>query len=93
MFGSCIQNELEIHSHPKRKETLSKTLQKRYEFEYGADCLEMHADAIKKGEKVVLVDDLLTTAVTAKAAETLLTRCGSKVVGAGFLIERNAHKD
>ena len=70
----------------------AKTLKERYELEYGTDCLEIHADAIKKGEKVVLLDDLLATGGTAKAAEKLLTRCGGEVVGAGFLIELSALK-
>ena len=94
IFGSAIAYKLNLGFIPIRKEGKlpAKTLQERYELEYGTDCLEIHADAIKKGEKVVLVDDLLATGGTAKAAETLLSRCGGKVVGVGFLIELSALK-
>ena len=94
IFGSAIAYKLNLGFIPIRKEGKlpAKTMQERYELEYGTDCLEIHADAIKKGEKVVLVDDLLATGGTAKAAETLLSRCGGKVVGAGFLIELSALK-
>jgi len=94
IFGSAVAYKMNLGFIPIRKEGKlpAKTLQERYELEYGTDCLEIHADAIKKGEKVVLVDDLLATGGTAKAAETLLSRCGGKVVGVGFLIELSALK-
>ena len=94
IFGSAVAYKMNLGFIPIRKEGKlpAKTLKERYELEYGTDCLEIHADAIKKGQKVVLLDDLLATGGTAKAAETLLTRCGGKVVGAGFLIELSALK-
>ncbi|MBZ0188111.1 MAG: adenine phosphoribosyltransferase [Candidatus Obscuribacterales bacterium] len=58
-----------------------------YELEYGTDSLEIHVDAIEKGEKVVLIDDLLATGGTARAAHELLSKIGGNVVGTGFLVE------
>jgi len=91
IFGSAVAYKMNLGFIPIRKEGKlpAKTLNEHYELEYGTDCLEIHEDAIQQGEKVVLVDDLLATGGTAKAAQALLTRCGGKVVGAGFLIELN----
>jgi adenine phosphoribosyltransferase len=70
----------------------STTISEQYELEYGTDCLEIHEDAIDQGERIILIDDLLATGGTAKAAESLLTKCGGQVVGAGFLIELGSLK-
>lgn len=59
----------------------------QYELEYGSDALEIHADAIGPGHRVVIVDDLLATGGTAAAAVDLVTTCGADVVGLAFLIE------
>jgi adenine phosphoribosyltransferase len=64
-----------------------KTTKATYEKEYGPDTLEMHADAVKKGDKVLIVDDLLATGGTPKAMIELVENCGGKVVGLAFLIE------
>lgn len=58
-----------------------------YELEYGTDSLEMHVDALSKGEKVIVVDDLLATGGTAEAAAKLVERRGAEVVEFAFLIE------
>lgn len=58
-----------------------------YELEYGTDNVEMHADAIKKGQRVLVIDDLLATGGTAKAVTELIETLGGEVVGLGFLIE------
>lgn len=58
-----------------------------YELEYGTDNVEMHKDAIKKGQKVLIVDDLLATGGTAKAVTELIEELGGEVVGLSFLIE------
>ncbi|OQX87010.1 adenine phosphoribosyltransferase [candidate division KSB1 bacterium 4484_87] len=63
-----------------------KLLQK-YELEYGTDAVEIHLDAIQKGERVLVVDDLLATGGTISAAVKLTERLGGKVIGIGFLIE------
>ena len=58
-----------------------------YELEYGTDILEIHKDAIKKGDKVIIVDDLLATGGTVKATIELVERLGGIVVECGFLCE------
>ena len=58
-----------------------------YQLEYGTDTLCMHRDAIKKGDKVVIIDDLLATGGTVKAAAELVEQLGGEVVGCAFLIE------
>ena len=64
-----------------------KTLSETYELEYGTDTIEMHIDAIEKGEKVLLFDDLLATGGTAKAACNLIEKTGGTVIGIAFVIE------
>ncbi len=58
-----------------------------YELEYGVDSLEMHRDAFEKGDKVLIVDDLLATGGTAKAAKELIERSGAQMIGFSFMIE------
>lgn len=64
-----------------------KTNSISYDLEYGQDTLEMHIDAVLKGEKVIVVDDLLATGGTARATCDLVKKSGGDVVGLGFLIE------
>ena len=64
-----------------------KTVSESFELEYGADSLEMHEDAVNKGERVVVLDDLLATGGTAAASVNLARKCGAHVVEAGFVIE------
>jgi len=89
IFGSAVAIKLNLGFVPIRKEGKlpHRTFAERYELEYGTDCLEVHEDAIEKGMKVVIVDDLLATGGTAKAAHQLLQRCGADIIGLGFLIE------
>lgn len=65
----------------------AEVVRETYGLEYGTDTLEMHKDAIEAGKKVLLVDDLLATGGTIKAAEKLVKQVGGKVVGSLFLIE------
>jgi len=58
-----------------------------YTLEYGKDKIEIHKDAIKKGEKILIVDDLIATAGTAKAARNLLKKLGAEIVECAFIIE------
>jgi adenine phosphoribosyltransferase len=58
-----------------------------YQLEYGSDALEVHTDALGKGERAVIVDDVLATGGTARAAGELVARTGAEVAGYGFLIE------
>ena len=64
-----------------------KTKRQTYKLEYGEATLEIHRDAIKKGDRVVIADDLLATGGTAKAAGELVTKLGGKIVNFCFLIE------
>lgn len=61
-----------------------------YALEYGSDVVEMHVDAVDKGQRVLLVDDLIATGGTAAAALRLVERAGGRCVGASFLIELSA---
>lgn len=65
----------------------AKTLHEEYALEYGTDALEMHEDAIKENEKVLIVDDLLATGGTVSAAERLIKKAKGEVKGALFLLE------
>jgi adenine phosphoribosyltransferase len=64
-----------------------ETLSESYELEYGQEVLEVHADAFGPGERVLIVDDVLATGGTAKAACDLIERCGATVAGLAFVIE------
>ncbi|MDF2523337.1 MAG: adenine phosphoribosyltransferase [Clostridiales bacterium] len=64
-----------------------KTVQAEYQLEYGTDILEMHEDAIKPGQKVVIVDDLLATGGTTEANIKLIEKLGGEVVGIVYFIE------
>lgn len=65
----------------------AETFSETYELEYGTDSIEMHIDAIEKGEKVLVFDDLLATGGTAKAACNLVEKAGGTVAGIAFVIE------
>ena len=62
-------------------------IRKEYDLEYGSNVLEIHADALKKGDKVVVVDDLIATGGTSKAICELVEEIGAEVVSMNFLIE------
>ena len=64
-----------------------KTLKEEYELEYGADALEMHVDAVKPGQKALIIDDLLATGGTVNASSNLVKKAGGEAVGCGFIIE------
>jgi adenine phosphoribosyltransferase len=89
IFGGILAHELNAGFVPLRKEGKLPftTLKQEYELEYGKDAFEIHVDAIKPGDKVLIVDDLLATGGTAKAAIDLVERLKGKVVGCAFLIE------
>jgi adenine phosphoribosyltransferase len=65
----------------------AETIKYEYSLEYGMDSLEIHKDAIKPGQKVLIIDDLLATGGTMFAAAKLVEKLGGDVVGLGFLIE------
>lgn len=65
----------------------AETVRYEYDLEYGSDALEIHKDSIKPGQKVIIVDDLLATGGTARAAAKLIEKLGGVVVGLAFVIE------
>jgi len=69
-----------------------KTHRAAYELEYGSDAVEVHQDAIRPGERVLIADDLIATGGTAKAVLDLVEQMGGEVVGAAFLIELTSLK-
>ncbi|MCG3205947.1 MAG: Adenine phosphoribosyltransferase [Elusimicrobia bacterium] len=71
----------------KRGKLPHTTISVTYELEYGVDTLEIHRDAIQRGEKVLIADDLLATGGTAKATCDLIEKSGGQIVGIAFLIE------
>lgn len=89
MLGPLVARELGVGLIPVRKPNKlpRATLRQDYDLEYGADALEMHADACGPGQHVLLVDDVLATGGTAAAACRLIHRTGADVAGAAFLIE------
>ena len=60
---------------------------REHDLEYGKGSLEMHVDSIKKGERVLVIDDVLATGGTAEAAIKLAEELGGNIIGAGFLLE------
>lgn len=89
IFGSAIAAKLGVGFVPIRKKGKLpfKTTSISYDLEYGVDTLEIHSDAIRNGEKVLLVDDLLATGGTMSAAAKLVEKLGGEVIGVSFLIE------
>ena len=65
----------------------SETINQEYKLEYGSDMVEMHTDAIKKGEKVLIVDDLIATGGTAEAAVRLIQKVQGEIVECCFIID------
>lgn len=89
IFGAPISYELGVGFVPVRKlgKLPSETLKYEYQLEYGVDVLEIHKDAIKKGDRVAIIDDLLATGGTILSAVKMIEMLGGKVVHIGFLIE------
>lgn len=89
IFGSALAYKLGKGFIPIRKpgKLPAKTEQVTYELEYGTDSLEIHSDAVEKGNKVLIVDDLLATGGTADAAVKLVQKIGGNVAGVAFVVE------
>ena len=89
IFGALLAYKLGTGFVPVRKpgKLPYKTCQTSYDLEYGQNVLQMHIDAVKKGDKVLIVDDLVATGGTAKAKAELVEKMGGEVVGFCFLIE------
>ncbi|PIN79083.1 adenine phosphoribosyltransferase [Candidatus Woesearchaeota archaeon CG06_land_8_20_14_3_00_33_13] len=89
ILGAVLAHELHAGFVPLRKpgKLPYKTIKQEFETEYSIDAFEIHEDAIEKGDNVLIVDDLLATGGTAKAAIDLIEKLHGKIVGLAFLIE------
>lgn len=89
LLGGVIAYRLGCGVVPIRKpgKLPAETVSQTYELEYGTDSVEVHRDGIRAGDRVLMVDDLLATGGTAKAAVDLVEKLGGKVVSCAFLIE------
>ena len=89
ILGAAVAERLGAGFIPVRKpgKLPSKAVKETYDLEYGKDALEMHADAVEKNERVLIVDDVLATGGTAAAATQLVKKLGGQLHGLAFLIE------
>ncbi len=89
IFGAALSYKLNVGFVPIRKpgKLPAETLVEEYELEYGKDSIEIHKDAIQKGEKVLFIDDLLATGGTAAAACRLVEKLEGQIIGCSFVIE------
>ena len=89
ILGAAVAERIKAGFIPIRKpgKLPSKTLKESYALEYGTDALEMHEDAVERGQRVLIVDDVLATGGTASAAAQLVRKLGGDLHGLAFLIE------
>lgn len=89
LIGSALAYKMNCGFIPVRKKGKLpyKTISEEYALEYGTDTLYMHEDAIKKGDNVLVVDDLIATGGTALAMIKMVEKLGGNVIGSSFLIE------
>jgi len=89
ILGGAVAHQLSVGFVPIRKKGKlpGKTIEQAYSLEYGEAVMEVHDDAIKPGEKVLVVDDLLATGGTAEAGIKLVERMGGEVISAAFVVD------
>ena len=89
ILGGAVADRLGTGFVPIRKKGKlpAKAIGEEYELEYGVDAVELHEDAIRPGERILLVDDLIATGGTAAAAARLIEKAGGVVAGAAFIID------
>jgi len=89
IFGPALAYRLNAGFVPVRKPGKLPAATARYEYalEYGTSALEIHKDAIHKGQRIIIVDDLLATGGTAEATTKLAASLGAEIVGLGFVVE------
>jgi adenine phosphoribosyltransferase len=89
IFGAAVADRLNVGFVPIRKagKLPAKTVRASYALEYGTDSVEMHADAVEKGEDVLIVDDVIATGGTAAAVGELVESVGGRVAAYAFLVE------
>ena len=89
IFGPALASRLNAGFVPVRKpgKLPAATVKVEYELEYGSNALEMHTDAVQKGQRVLIVDDLLATGGTAEATARLVKSLGGEIAGLAFVVE------
>jgi adenine phosphoribosyltransferase len=89
VFGAAVAYKMGVGFVPARKpgKLPAQTVSAEYELEYGTDSIEIHRDAIGKGQRVLIVDDLLATGGTAAAAAELVSGLGGEIVAIAFLVD------
>ena len=89
IFGSALAYSLELPFIPVRKKGKlpGETISEEFDLEYGTATFEIHVDSLRKGDRVVLIDDLLATGGTMEAAAKLVTRLGAEIVEITCLVE------
>ena len=89
VFGAVLAYHLNVGFVPVRKKGKlpHKTIEESYSLEYGESAVEMHADAIESGERVVIIDDLIATGGTIGAAVKLVKKLGGNILECGFVVE------
>lgn len=89
LFGTAVAYALGVGFIPIRKpgKLPCETIKNEYKLEYGSNTLEIHKDALKKGDKLAIVDDLLATGGTIESAAKLIEELGGEIVAMEFLIE------
>jgi adenine phosphoribosyltransferase len=89
ILGGAVAHALGRGFVPIRKKGKlpARTIGQEYSLEYGVDTIEIHADAIRQGDRILLVDDLIATGGTAEAAIKLIRRSGGEIVSAAFVID------
>lgn len=94
LFGCAVACSLKLPFIPVRKPNKlpREEIKETYDLEYGSNTICIHTDAIEKGDRVLIIDDLLATGGTTKAAVNLVERLEGEVVGISFMIELSALK-
>jgi len=89
ILGGAVADRLGAGFSPVRKpgKLPSRTVRESYALEYGTDALEIHDDAVRRGDRVLIVDDVIATGGTAQATAALVRRLGGNIVGLAFLVE------
>ena len=89
VFGAVLAYHLNVGFVPVRKKGKLPydTIEESYSLEYGQDTLEIHKDALEKGEKVVIIDDLIATGGTVSATVKLVEQLGAEILECGFIVE------
>lgn len=89
VFAAVLAYSLNVGFVPVRKKGKLpyKTISESYTLEYGENTVEIHEDAIEKGEKVIIIDDLIATGGTVSAAASLVEKLGGEILECGFIVE------